>query len=41
MNITRIIKKHKELRDLPFLVVFRTIQVLHENGLLKNIDDVD
>ena len=41
MNITKFIKSHKELNELPFLVVFRTIQVLHEKGLLKGFDDVD
>lgn len=40
-NITAFIKSHKELNDLPFLVVFRTIQVLREKGLLKEFDDVD
>ena len=40
-NITAFIKSHKELNDLPFLVVFRTIQVLREKGLLKGFDDVD
>jgi hypothetical protein len=41
MNITQFIKSNKELNDLPFLVVFRTIQVLREKGLLKEFDDVD
>ena len=41
MNITQFIKSHKELNELPFLVVFRTIQVLREKGLLKGFDDVD
>ena len=41
MNITRFIKSHKELNELPFLVVFRTIQVLREKGILKGLDDVD
>jgi hypothetical protein len=41
MNITKFIKSHKELNELPFLVVFRTIQVLREKGMLKGFDDVD
>ena len=41
MNITRFIKSHKELNELPFLVVFRAIQVLREKGMLKGFDDVD
>ena len=41
MNITQFIKSHKELNELPFLVVFRTIQVLREKGMLKGFDDVD
>jgi hypothetical protein len=41
MNITQFIKAHKELNELPFLVVFRTIQVLRDKGLMKHFDDVD
>lgn len=41
MNITQFIKSNKELNELPFLVVFRTMQVLRENGMLKGFDDVD
>lgn len=41
MNITQFIKTHKELNELPFLVVFRTIQVLREMKMLKGFDDVD
>lgn len=41
MNITQFIKSHKELSELPFLIVFRTIQVLSEKGMLKGFDDVD
>ena len=40
MNITQFIKSHEELNELPFLVVFRTMQVLREKGLLKGFDDV-
>ena len=41
MNITQFIKSHKELNELPFLVVLRTIQVLREKGMLKGFDNVD
>lgn len=41
MNITKFIKSHKELNELPFLVVFRVMQVLGEKGMLKGFDDVD
>jgi hypothetical protein len=41
MNIKQFIKSHKELNELPFLVVFRTMQVLREKGMLKGFDDVD
>ncbi len=36
-NITQLIKSTKELNELPFLVVFRTIQVLREKGMIKGI----
>ena len=35
MNINYFIKSHNEFEDLPFLVVFRTIQILQSMGLLK------
>lgn len=38
MNITQFIKSHKELAKLPFLVVFRTIQILMTMGMLKNTE---
>lgn len=41
MNITKLIKSNKELSELPFLVVFRVVQVLREKGMLKGLDDVD
>jgi hypothetical protein len=41
MNITQFIKSHKELNELPFLVVFRTMQVLREKGMLKEFENVD
>lgn len=41
MNITELINSTKELNDLPFLVVFRTIQVLREQGWLIDLNNVD
>ena len=41
MNITQFIKSHKELNELPFLVVFRTILKKKKKGMLKGFDDVD
>ena len=41
MNIIEFIKSHKELNELPFLVVFRVLSVLREKGMLKEFDDVD
>ena len=44
MNITQLIKSNRQLNELPFLVVFRTIQVLKESGLLVTFEtkkDVD
>ena len=38
MNITEFIKAHKEFDDLPFLVVFRTIQILRSKGMIKYVD---
>ena len=38
MNITEFIKSHKEFEDLPFLVVFRTIQILRSKGMIKYVD---
>ena len=35
MNINTFIKSHKEFEGLPFLVVFRTIQILQSMGMLK------
>ena len=35
MNINTFIKSHKEFEDLPFLVVFRTLQILQGMGMLK------
>lgn len=35
MDIEKFIKSHKELNELPFLVVYRTIKVLMDKGMLK------
>lgn len=41
MDITKLIKTNKELSELPFIAVFRTIEILKENGLLRSFEDVD
>lgn len=41
MNIAKFIKDHKELDNLPFLIVFRTMTVLEEMGMLKYGGDTD
>lgn len=41
MRITEFIGSHKELNELPFLVGFRTMQVLCEKVMIKGFDDVD
>lgn len=38
MDIGKFIQNHKELSELPFLIVFRTIQILNEKGLIKGMD---
>ena len=35
MNITKFINAHSELNELPFLVVYRTIQILQSIGVVK------
>ena len=35
MNITKFINSHSELNELPFLVVYRTIQILQSMGVVK------
>lgn len=35
MNILQLIQSHEELRELPFIIVFRTLQVLQDKGLLS------
>ena len=41
MNIATFIQNHKELNELPFLIVFRTMQILNNMGMLKTIDDTE
>lgn len=38
MNISKFIMNHKELKELPFLIVFRTMHVLSEMGMLHFAD---
>lgn len=35
MNIATFIQNHKELNELPFLIVFRTLSILKEMNMLK------
>lgn len=39
MNIAKFIQDHKELNELPFLIVFKTICVLKEMNMLKTAED--
>lgn len=38
MNIVQFIKSHKDLNDLPFLVVYRTIAILRDMGILRALE---
>ncbi len=40
MNIARFIQDHKELNELPFLIVFRTMCILREMNMLKITEEV-
>ena len=40
MNIARFIQDHKELNELPFLIVFRTMFILREMNMLKITEEV-
>ena len=39
MNLTKFIQNHKELNELPFLIVFRTLSILKEMNMLKIAED--
>ena len=39
MNIATFIQNHKELSELPFLIVFRTLSILKEMNMLKFTED--
>ena len=41
MNIEKFIKSNRELDELPFLVVFRTILFLKQKGMLSRLGDPD
>ena len=41
MNIATFIQNHKELNELPFLIVFRTLSILKEMNMLKTEDKTD
>ena len=35
MDLAKFIQNHKELNELPFLIVFRTLSILKEMNMLK------
>ena len=35
MDLAKFIQNHKELNDLPFLIVFKVMIVLNDMGMLK------
>ena len=39
MDLVRFIATHKELKELPFLVVFKTMLELKKMGVLKIAED--
>lgn len=41
MDLTKIIENNKDLKELPFLVVFRTLQVLEKMGVLRCEDNIN
>ena len=41
MDLAKFIQNHKELSELPFLIVFRTMQILKSMGMLKIEDNTD
>ena len=38
MSFYTFIKSHKELNELPFMVVLRTLQVLQSMNMLKHLE---
>lgn len=43
MNITEFIKSNEELKDLtdlPFLYVYRVIEILIDKGYIKDVDKI-
>ena len=41
MDLAKFIQNHKELSELPFLIVFRTLSILKEMNMLKIEDKTD
>lgn len=39
MDLAKFIQNHKELSELPFLIVFRTLSILKEMNMLKVAED--
>lgn len=40
MDLAKFIQNHKELSELPFLIVFRTLSILKEMNMLKITGEV-
>ena len=40
MDLAKFIQNHKDLNDLPFLIVFRTLSILKEMNMLKITGEV-
>ena len=40
MKIVKFIQNHKELNELPFLIVYKTLYVLQCMGVLKITDEL-
>ena len=38
MNMYQYIKNDEELNALPFLIVYRTFQILKKRGMLKDVE---
>lgn len=38
MNITELIKSDKDLNELPFYIVYKTIYILWHMGLIKDTE---
>ena len=39
MNLVKFIQSHEQLKQLPFLIVFRTLVILKEMNVLQNVEN--